>query len=136
MWKELLEGVVVLPGFDSDRPGSTDQIPDTFVYLCKGSESAANRRICYARFSTLDLIAHGFTQPMAWHRLRADPAINDIPKDQFPGSLLFRMGLADPASPVIPGADSWAHDMTQLEILTPYQLRVRPQSPHTPHALS
>jgi hypothetical protein len=121
VWKAVINEEVKLP-FD------LSQMPDTFVYLCKGSKPRPNRRICYKRFKSAELISvrdggQGVADDMRWHQLHEDKAIDAIKDGVYPGSLLFRLRLML-SSDDDPNDNSWADDIAAMGQTQPYELRV------------
>eukprot|EP01029_Cantina_marsupialis_P007661 TRINITY_DN1863_c0_g1_i1.p1 TRINITY_DN1863_c0_g1~~TRINITY_DN1863_c0_g1_i1.p1 ORF type:complete len:1949 (+),score=644.05 TRINITY_DN1863_c0_g1_i1:310-5847(+) len=113
-WKQLLEenGLVF--------PKDVKQIPDIFVYLCKGGGNSA-RNICYSRYKAADVLKNGFNGEAKWVHLIEDPAINALADCTTPGSILMRMGFG-------PSEESnkvqWDDDLSALDDKVPCQVRV------------
>lgn len=102
------------------------QMPDTFVYLVKGTNSKPKHRICYLRLPTAELVAGGLTKPARWHQMHRDKAVDGLKDGQFPGSLLLRLGLSDATSVDAEDEASWIADLKRLSIAPKhYELWVR-----------
>lgn len=117
IFKQLLTDDIALP------PAS--QMPDTIVYLCKGSSARDCKRICFCRIPTVEIVSTGYSGLPKWYQLAEDKAINALATDVFPGSLLLRLGAVQVGALVAP-ADvlSWEADLARADTLTPYELRV------------
>eukprot|EP00743_Colponemidia_sp_Colp-15_P008352 GILK01009071.1.p1 GENE.GILK01009071.1~~GILK01009071.1.p1 ORF type:complete len:1605 (-),score=326.59 GILK01009071.1:77-4891(-) len=71
-------------------PTDKSQIPDIFIYLCKGSGKHA--RICYARFPPSRFWGFGAAAAAPeWHPLAEDKAIDALANGEFPGFVLARI---------------------------------------------
>lgn len=115
-WNEVL-GV----GTSVELPADVDQIPDIFVYLFRGS---GTRRvpISYARFTPKELLERGFTQPASWLHLQEDVALNAVPSDEQPGSILMRLGFGNVDAAA--GVDDWDGEAEEAALTAPYAVRV------------
>jgi hypothetical protein len=116
VWGELL-GV----GQHFELPSDVEQIPDVFVYLFRGS-GARRVNVSFLRFKAKDLLSRGFSRPASWLHLDEDQALNAIPDEEQPGSVLMRLGFGtvDSAAAV----DDWEGEAEEAERLAPYEVRV------------
>ena len=114
-WNELVEAPLRLPA-------DPKQLPDTFVYLCRGT--GGDDRICYLRLSTLELIHNGMTAHAQWYQFKEDKAINAIPDDDIPGSVCLRLGFADGLMDTTAISREWQRDLQRMQSMQPYELRV------------
>jgi hypothetical protein len=85
-WNEVL----TVGGHEATKlPSNPRMIPDVFVYLVKNDEN-----IAYHRLSIRDILHEGFEGQPQWLRLHRDTVIKDIKPDEYPGSLLLKIGAA------------------------------------------
>ncbi|OQR97039.1 hypothetical protein THRCLA_07103 [Thraustotheca clavata] len=122
VWNELKE---------SDNlvfPSDPDQIPDVFVYLCKGSAGDKMnplKQISFKRYKAKDLLNENMTKEPAWVTLKEDPCIDALDSDEFPGNILLAlsMGNEDVANKT---RQTWTErfDKAMLEKRHKYQVQV------------
>jgi hypothetical protein len=89
-WNELLKERIILP----KRPVAAAvaatsaktaavigaQVPDVYIYLCKGN---TRKRVCFCRITSESLLRRGAgTPPLEWVSLRADETMGRVPSDQ------------------------------------------------------
>ncbi|GBG24784.1 Fer-1-like protein 4 [Hondaea fermentalgiana] len=65
------------------------QVPDLFLYL----EDSSGRAISFARFRPEEILLERFRGEPRWVTLAEDKANNRLDDDDFPGSVLVRIGL-------------------------------------------
>ncbi|DAZ98143.1 TPA: hypothetical protein N0F65_003129 [Lagenidium giganteum] len=111
---------------ESDKmlfPVDLDQIPDVFVYLCKGDDDE-RRAICYQRFTARSLVEEKFQREAEWITLRADEALDAVSTHVFPGAVLLRMGFSTVDASTENPWDQQAM-MKAITYRAPFQVRVR-----------
>jgi hypothetical protein len=103
-------------------PEDVSQIPDIFLYLCKG-DGDSRRAVCYKRFTAKELIeGGGFERDLEWVSLKEDPAQDALSDDEFPGNVLVRLGFGTEEE-----AEKVRMNHADRELVnkrTPYQVRV------------
>mmetsp|Transcript_15392 Transcript_15392/g.31719 ORF Transcript_15392/g.31719 Transcript_15392/m.31719 type:complete len:1960 (+) Transcript_15392:197-6076(+) len=114
-WYELIETEPFL------YPKDPDQIPDIIVSICKGKETSTVP-IAFKRFKFQDVMNENFQNESQWVTFGEDKALDLLNNDQFPGSVLMRLGcgksdLADRTR------HSWESSLSSSTEKTPYQLR-------------
>ncbi|CAH0485174.1 unnamed protein product [Peronospora farinosa] len=104
-------------------PEDLSQVPDIFLYLCKG-EGDNRKAVCFRRFTAKELLEDrgGFNSQVEWISMKEDQAINALENETFPGNVLVRMGFGTEEMAM---KTSW--DRSDLDVVNkriPFQLRV------------
>lgn len=105
-------------------PHDPQQIPDLFIYLLKEDE----RPVCFKRIKASELLAveDPFSQPAHWFLLSEDKSIDCLNEDEFPGTILIKLGFGlrkkFALEPEI--VEAWNRAERVCRNATPYQLRV------------
>ncbi|CAI5732253.1 unnamed protein product [Peronospora destructor] len=104
-------------------PEDLSQVPDIFLYLCKG-EGDTRKAVCFRRFTAKELLEDrgGFNSQVEWISMKEDQAIDALENDTFPGNVLVRMGFGTEEMAI---KTSW--DRSDLDVVNkriPFQLRV------------
>lgn len=104
-------------------PEDLSQVPDIFLYLCKG-EGENRKPVCFKRFTAKELIGDhgGFTNDVSWISMKEDGSIDALADDEFPGNVLVRLGFG-----TIEEAERTPWDRSDTDAANkrvPYQLRV------------
>jgi hypothetical protein len=114
-------------------PLDFEQVPDVFVYVTKGKITNFDTRnidfkaICFRRFKVKDLIDQNFKGELT---MIEDPVHNLLTDDEFPGSLLLRLGfgLKDTYERVMTNEpevrQAWANANAMKETVSPYRVVV------------
>ncbi|RHY35089.1 hypothetical protein DYB32_000418 [Aphanomyces invadans] len=90
VWNQLVESDLLI------LPADVTQIPDIFVYLCKGKADGklqGRKQISYRRFKAKDLLEEGMGKDPAWVALKEDPSVDALGDDVFPGNILLNLGF-------------------------------------------
>lgn len=102
-------------------PKDVSQIPDIFIYLCK----ADGKPVTFCRLKPGDIKAEtliGFEQSAEWYLLQEDKSIDALTKDEFPGSLLIRLGFGL-ESEAKASESAWRKTLKDAGELQSYQMR-------------
>ncbi|KAI9909986.1 hypothetical protein PsorP6_010790 [Peronosclerospora sorghi] len=104
-------------------PEDLSQVPDVFLYLCKG-EGEARRAVCFRRFRAHELMVErgGFDTSVEWFSLQADQALHALEDETFPGNVLVRLGFGTEEMAMETAWDR--RDLSIVNQRVPYQLRV------------
>jgi hypothetical protein len=104
-----------------DAPVDASQVPDVCIHLCKG-EGKDMLPICFARIPAEEVIRTNFMEKAKWIILREDKSLNALDAGVFPGQLLIRLGLGDPA--IANSTErNWLDSVSRLKTRTPYCVR-------------
>eukprot|EP01138_Halocafeteria_seosinensis_P001972 gb/GECG01002020.1/.p1 GENE.gb/GECG01002020.1/~~gb/GECG01002020.1/.p1 ORF type:complete len:1966 (+),score=293.18 gb/GECG01002020.1/:1-5898(+) len=107
-----------------DKKWERRVLPDTFVYLCRGDPHVDKNRICYARFSTLQLLELGFEHARTqWVPLTADPVIDQVRGETDPGTVLMRVAIGE-TSVVDESTGDWDLELEEAKDTFEYQIRL------------
>jgi len=114
-WYELIETEPFV------YPRDPKQIPDIIVSICKGKDTSTVP-VAYKRFKFEDVMKENFTNESQWVTFGEDKALDLLSDDQFPGSVLMRLGCgkADLADRTL---HNWESGLSTSTSKTPYQLR-------------
>jgi hypothetical protein len=89
-WNQLVESDNLV------LPKDVHQIPDIFVYLCKGkvgSTFSRRRNIAFKRYSAKELLSEKMEKEPQWVTLKEDPCVDALKDDCFPGNLFLNLGF-------------------------------------------
>jgi len=83
---------------ESDRlvlPSDPDQIPDIFVYLCKGKNEGTSKRkqIAFKRYKARDLLEQNMAKEPDWISFKEDACVDALEDEVFPGNVMLSLGL-------------------------------------------
>ncbi|KAF0685790.1 Aste57867_22398 [Aphanomyces stellatus] len=126
VWNQLVEsGPMALP---MPVDGDYSQIPDIFVYLCKGEvgdKLNPRKQIAFKRYTAKELMEKKMTVDPSWITLKEDPCVDALKDEDFPGNLFFdlAMGTVDLADQTKSVWESF-YDKQKLEKREKYQVRV------------
>ncbi|CAN0344195.1 unnamed protein product, partial [Ectocarpus fasciculatus] len=99
-----------------------DQCPDLIVHLMAGT--GTNAEPCsFRRFRAKELIEEKFGGSPEWIRLQEDKVLDLLVDNEFPGSVLIRMGLG-PIESYITNKKKWKDEIQGLLKREAYELRV------------
>ncbi|CAB1121421.1 unnamed protein product [Ectocarpus sp. CCAP 1310/34] len=99
-----------------------DQCPDLIVHLMAGT--GTNAEPCsFRRFPAKELIEEKFGGAPKWIRLQEDKVLDLLVNNEFPGSVLIRMGLG-PIESYITNKSKWKDEIQGLLRREAYELRV------------
>ncbi|CBN78812.1 conserved unknown protein [Ectocarpus siliculosus] len=99
-----------------------DQCPDLIVHLMAGT--GTNAEPCsFRRFPAKELIEEKFGGAPTWIRLQEDKVLDLLVDNEFPGSVLIRMGLG-PIESYITNKSKWKDEIQGLLRREAYELRV------------
>lgn len=105
-------------------PKDLSQVPDIFIYLVKED----NRAFSFARFKVADLLGskgHSFLEPSKWFLLEEDKSIDELAEDQFPGTVLIKLGFGPKRFANLPEVkQEWLRSDQVSKTAKVYQLRV------------
>ncbi|KDO24696.1 hypothetical protein SPRG_10230 [Saprolegnia parasitica CBS 223.65] len=90
VWNELKETDNLV------LPRDPTQIPDIFVYLCKGKvdgKLSTRKQVAYKRYSAKDLLEKNMVSEPAWVTLKEDPAVDALKDEVFPGNIFLNLGF-------------------------------------------
>ncbi|ETV80250.1 hypothetical protein H257_06591 [Aphanomyces astaci] len=125
VWNQLIESGPV--AFPMPIDGDYSQIPDVFVYLCKGGSDKMNPRkqIAFKRYTAKDLVEANMAIEPKWITLKEDPCVDALGDEAFPGNIFFNLGLA-PIDVADLSKAAWVsyYDKETLEKRHKYQVRV------------
>jgi hypothetical protein len=103
-------------------PQDLKQLPDIFIHLLREDD----KPVCFYRLKAADpktSTCYGFHQNASWILLQEDKSIDALPKDQFPGQVLLRLGFG-PESESKETLTQWRQTLDDARSLSSYQLRV------------
>jgi len=103
-------------------PEDLSQVPDIFVYLVKEDL----KPVCFTRFKAVDLAKktlYGFDKKAEWFLLKEDKSIDALMEDEFPGSLLMKLGFGYEED-FQPYEKEWNKALEDAKTLQSYQMRV------------
>jgi hypothetical protein len=106
-------------------PKDPTQVPDIFIYLLKED----NRAVSFTRIKTAELLnsseGHSFLEPAKWFLLEEDKSIDCLDDDDFPGTVLVKLGFGPKRLITNPNIKQiWSRTEQQSKMATLYQLRV------------
>ncbi|OQS02130.1 hypothetical protein THRCLA_05475 [Thraustotheca clavata] len=116
VWNQLMETDNLV------LPKDPDQIPDIFVYLCKGKADgklSTRKQVAYKRYSAKKLLKQGMTRDPVWVTLQEDPAVDALKDEVFPGNVFLNLGF---------GTEETAHSTRSL-----WQSKCNPEILNTRH---
>lgn len=96
------------------------QVPDIFLYL----QDSTGHAISYARFSAEKILLERFKGEPKWITLAEDKANNRLDDEDFPGSLLVRMGIGSAELAAETNADWNEEALNTFKIKENYAVRV------------
>ena len=102
-------------------PVDLDQIPDVVVSICKGKK-IDTVPVAYKRFKFRDLVSENFGGETSWVMLAEDKALDLLGPDEFPGSVLIRLG-AGTADLAEKTKSDWAQSLKTSNQKSAYQVR-------------
>lgn len=116
-WNDMLESEKML------LPEDLTQVPDIFLYLCRG-DGSTRKAVCYQRYTARELIGGdgGFNSDVKWVSLKEDPAIDALKDDEFPGNVLVRLGFGPEEAASLGPWNPMDKEVVNKRV--PYQLRV------------
>ncbi|CAK4072437.1 unnamed protein product [Aphanomyces euteiches] len=122
VWNQLKEEKWLLPK-------DASQIPDIFVYLCKGKVEGklqGRKQVSYRRFSAKALLDEEMGKEPTWLSLKEDPSVDALGDSTFPGSIFLNLGfgLDETAARTAPKWNALAADVERLREGHRYQVRV------------
>ncbi|EQC29478.1 hypothetical protein SDRG_12726 [Saprolegnia diclina VS20] len=82
-------------------PSDPDQIPDVFVYLCKGAvgdKMNPRKQIAYKRYKAKHLLDERMEKPPAWVTLKEDACVDALGDEVFPGNVLLALAMGTEAT--------------------------------------
>ncbi|OQS01372.1 hypothetical protein ACHHYP_01203 [Achlya hypogyna] len=77
-------------------PSDPDQIPDVFVYLCKGTvgdKLNPRKQIAFKRYKAKHLLDDKMEKEPAWVTLKEDPCVDALGDEVFPGNILLALAM-------------------------------------------
>ncbi|RHY24406.1 hypothetical protein DYB25_000601 [Aphanomyces astaci] len=118
VWNQLLESDLLI------LPADATQIPDIFVYLCKG-KADGRKQVSYRRYKATELLEQAMGNDPSWVSLKEDPSVDALGDDVFPGNILMNLGFGtdDTASRTLAKWKSVAN-VDRLSQRHKYQVRV------------
>ena len=104
-------------------PVDLDQIPDVVVSICKG-KGTETVPVAYKRFKFADLVKEKFNGETKWVMMEEDKALDALDDDEFPGSVLMRLG-AGPTDLADDTKHAWKSSLARSNQKSAYQVRNR-----------
>ncbi|CAK4632712.1 unnamed protein product [Aphanomyces euteiches] len=121
VWNQVIESGPISCPVPVD--GDYSQIPDVFVYLCKGENP--RKQIAFKRYTAKELIEKKMAINPEWITLKEDPCVDALEDESFPGNIYLdlAMGSVDQADQT---RDAWStfYDKNKLETRHKYEVRV------------
>jgi hypothetical protein len=104
-----------------ELPEDLSQIPDIVVSICKG-KGTDTIPVSYKRFSFAEVLKDEFSGALEWTLLEEDKALDQLDDDQFPGSVLLKLGVGSIAA-AQSSAKAWENQILSSRTKAAYQLR-------------
>ncbi|OQR94660.1 hypothetical protein THRCLA_08129 [Thraustotheca clavata] len=77
-------------------PADPDQIPDIFVYLCKGrvdGKLSVRKQVSFKRFTAREILEREMMADPEWIALQEDNSVDALGDDIFPGNIFLALGF-------------------------------------------
>eukprot|EP00752_Nemacystus_decipiens_P012043 g10677.t1 len=103
-------------------PADPDDVPDVIIHLMAGTGSGA-LPCSFTRIPAKELIEENFGGTPKWFRLQEDKVLDCLYDNEFPGSVLVRIGFG-PIESYVNNKSKWTDDFQGLLKKEPYELRV------------
>ncbi|EQC29479.1 hypothetical protein SDRG_12727 [Saprolegnia diclina VS20] len=109
-------------------PEDPDQIPDVFVYLCKGrvdGKLSVRKQVAFKRFSARQLLSKNMIADPEWIALKEDNSVDALGDEIFPGNVFLALGFGSEATALQTKA-LWnsVFDTRKLDTRLKYQVQV------------
>lgn len=82
------------------------------------------KQVSYRRFSAQNLLKDQMKQPATWLLMKEDLAVDALDDDEFPGSILIRLGFVPVDEIGTSPRHNWKEDLETMKTRIPYHVRV------------